>query len=77
MEGVLQIVGSIVLLVVGVGVILYVLFRKSPVKSEDQADVEDAEDAEDAEGETEEAVEPGDDIPEGDAPEEIEREEKK
>ena len=71
MEEVLQIVGSIVLLVVGVGVILYVLFRKSPVKSEDQADVEDAEDAE---GETEDADEPGDDIPEGDAPEEIERE---
>ena len=74
MEEVLQIVGSIVLLVVGVGVILYVLFRKSPVKSADQADVEDAEDAE---GETEDADEPGDDIPEGDAPEEIEREEKK
>ena len=66
MEEVLQIVGSIVLLVVGVAVILYVLFRKSPVKSEDQADVEGAEDAD----------EPGDDIPEGDAPEEIEREEK-
>lgn len=73
MEEVLQIVGSIVLLVVGVGVILYVLFRKSPVKSEDQADVEDAEDTE---GETEDADESGDDIPEGDAPEEIEREEK-
>lgn len=73
MEEVLQIVGSIVLLVVGVAVILYVLFRKSPVKNADPAE---SADAEDADGETEDADEPGDDIPEGDAPEQIEREEK-
>ena len=76
MEEVLQIVGSIVLLVVGVAVILYVLFRKSPVKNADPAESANAEDAEDADGETEDADEPGDDIPEGDAPEQIEREEK-
>ena len=73
MEEVLQIVGSIVLRVVGVAIILYVLFRKSPVKGADSAD---ADAAEDADSETDAAEEPGDDIPEGDAPEEIEREKK-
>lgn len=73
MEEVLQIVGSIVLLVAGVAIILYVLFRKSPVKGADPADADAAEDADEK---TDAADEPGDDIPEGDAPEEIEREEK-
>lgn len=69
MPEVLQIIGSILLLVVGVAIILYVLFRKSPVKTAEPED-EAADDTEGADGET-------DDIPEGDAPAEIEREDGK
>ena len=68
MEEVLQIIGSIVLLVVGVAVILYVLFRKSPVKNAEPAEEGDGV------GEDEETAD-GDDIPEGETPAEIEREE--
>ena len=51
---VFQIIGSILLLVIGVAVIVYVLFRKSPVKTETQ----DAEpDAELPDGEIEEIAE--------------------
>ena len=64
MPEVFQIIGSILLLVVGVGVILYVLFRKSPVKTEEPED--------EAVEETEDQDEESDDIPEGDAPAEIE-----
>ena len=64
MPEVLQIVGSILLLVVGVGIILYVLFRKSPVKTaEPEGETTDT---------TEENGDETDDIPEGDAPAEIE-----
>ena len=66
MPEVFQIIGSILLLVVGVGIILYVLFRKSPVKT--------AEPEDETTDETEDADEETDDIPEGDAPAEIERE---
>lgn len=69
---VLQIIGSVVLLVVGVGIILYVLFRKSPVKNAEPAEDDAAEDADEEENDDE----PGDDIPAGDAPERVEREEK-
>ena len=68
MEEVLQIVGSILLLVVGVAVILYVLFRKSPVKNAEPDAVE--ENADESDG----AEDDGDDIPEGEAPAEISRE---
>ena len=74
---VFQIIGSIVLLVVGVAVILYVLFRKSPVKNpepEENGGVPDGETEEEAEDEDGDEAE-DDDIPEGDAPEEIERDE--
>ena len=64
MPEVLQIVGSILLLVVGVGIILYVLFRKSPVKN--------AEPEEETADTTEENEDETDDIPEGEAPAEIE-----
>ncbi len=70
MEEVLQIVGSILLLVVGVAVILYVLFRKSPVKN---AEPDAAE--ENAEEEGDETEDDGDDIPEGETPAEIVRDE--
>ncbi len=64
MPEVLQIIGSILLLVVGVGIILYVLFRKSPVKTaEPEGETTDT---------TEENGDETDDIPEGDAPAEIE-----
>ena len=66
MPEVFQIIGSILLLVVGVGVILYVLFRKSPVKT--------AEPEDETADETEDEAEETDDIPEGDAPAQIERE---
>ena len=66
MPEVLQIIGSVVLLVVGVAIILYVLFRKSPVKT--------AEPEDETADETEDEVEETDDIPEGDAPAKIERE---
>ena len=69
MEEVLQIVGSILLLVVGVAVILYVLFRKSPVKNAEPETVE-----EDADG-SDDTEDDGDDIPEGETPEEITRDE--
>ena len=68
MPEVFQIIGSILLLVVGVGVILYVLFRKSPVKNEEP---ETPLDAEEPEEETEDAE--VDDIPEGETPAEITR----
>ena len=68
MEEVLQIVGSILLLVVGVAVILYVLFRKSPVKNAEPEATE--EDANETDGEEDD----GDDIPEGETPAEIARE---
>ena len=64
MPEVLQIIGSILLLVVGVGIILYVLFRKSPVKT--------AEPEDEATDTTEENEDETDDIPEGDAPAKIE-----
>ncbi|MBP5349741.1 MAG: hypothetical protein J6Z13_05270 [Clostridia bacterium] len=64
MPEVLQIIGTILLLVVGVGIILYVLFRKSPVKT--------AEPEEDTTDTTEENEDETDDIPEGDAPAKIE-----
>ena len=73
----LQIVGSILLLVAGVAVILYVLFRKSPVKPQDSETGEDDEIENDGEtpgGNAEDDGE-GDDIPEGENPAEIEREE--
>ena len=38
MGDVFQIIGSVLLIVVGVAVITYVLFRKSPVKSEEPED---------------------------------------
>ena len=66
MPEVLQIIGTILLLVVGVGIILYVLFRKSPVKT--------AEPEDETADETEDEAEETDDIPEGDAPAKIERE---
>ena len=68
MEEVLQIVGSILLLVVGVAVILYVLFRKSPVQNAEPEATE--EDANETDGEEDD----GDDIPEGETPAEIARE---
>ena len=68
MEEVLQIVGSILLFVVGVAVILYVLFRKSPVKNAEPEATE--EDANETGGEEDD----GDDIPEGETPAEIARE---
>ncbi|MBO4283519.1 MAG: hypothetical protein J5958_02745 [Clostridia bacterium] len=73
MPEVLQIVGSILLLVAGVAVILYVLFRKSPVKAEENGETapEDENDEpadENAENDSE------DDIPEGEPPAEIEKE---
>ena len=68
---VFQIIGSILLLIIGVAVIVYVLFRKSPVKTETQ----DADpDGELPDGEIEEISE--DDAPE-EAPKEPEPEEKK
>ena len=73
MEEVLQIVGSILLLVVGVAVILYVLFRKSPVKNAEPEATE--EDANETDGEEDDGEEDdGDDIPEGETPAEIARE---
>ena len=67
MGDVLQIVGSILLLVVGVAVILYVLFRKSPVKTADSETIE--ENADEGDG----TVDDADDIPEGETPAEIAR----
>lgn len=73
MGDVLQIIGSVFLIVAGVAVIIYVLFRKSPVKtgeSENEMQNGAADDADATEDET--ADEPADDIPEGEAPAEIE-----
>ena len=71
MPEVLQIVGSILLLVVGVAVILYVLFRKSPVKEEEPAEATPEDETESDEAAEENA---DDDVPEGEPPAEIERE---
>ena len=75
MPEVLQIIGSILLLVVGVGIILYVLFRKSPVKTAElfrKSPVKTAEPEGETTDTTEENGDETDDIPEGDAPAEIE-----
>ena len=74
MGDVLQIIGSILLLIAGVAIIVYVLFRKSPAKEETPADnvPDDAVEGDAEEGGDEETSE--DDIPEGEAPAEIERE---
>ena len=59
MGDVLQIIGSILLLIAGVAIIVYVLFRKSPVKTaEPEGETTDT---------TEENGDETDDIPEGDA----------
>jgi len=70
---VFQIIGSILLLVAGVAVILYVLFRKSPVKPQDSETGEEYEIEND--GKTPDGDAEDDDIPEGENPAEIEREE--
>lgn len=70
MPEVLQIVGSVVLLVVGVAVILYVLFRKSPVKEDPNAQTTaEDENAEASEGDESE----DDEIPDGEEPAEVTR----
>ena len=71
MPEVLQIVGSILLLVAGVAVILYVLFRKSPVKEEERAEATPEDETANDEP-AEESAE--DDIPDGEPPAEIEKE---
>ena len=68
---VFQIIGSILLLIIGVAVIVYVLFRKSPVKEEEH-DVDS--DAELPEGEIEEVAE---DEPAGESAEQPASEERK
>ena len=75
MGDVLQIIGSILLLIAGVAIIVYVLFRKSPVKEEKPAEgtPDDAEEEGDAEEDADEETSE-DEIPEGEAPAEIERE---
>ena len=85
MGDVFQIIGSILLLLCGVAVIVYVLLRKSPVKTETPSDgaAEDAADASLEDGSDEdssdeivpETEEDGDDgIPDGEAPKEIGKE---
>lgn len=69
MGDVFQIIGSVLLIVVGVAVITYVLFRKSPVKSEEPED--EAQDGSAEEGDEVAGDEPADDVPEGEAPVEI------
>lgn len=70
MPEVLQIVGSVVLLVVGVAVILYVLFRKSPVKEDPNArTAAEGENAEESDGDESE----DDEIPDGEEPAEVTR----
>ena len=74
MPEVLQIVGSILLLVVGVAVILYVLFRKSPVKAEENGETAPEDETEDEPAEENAEDDSEDDIPEGEPPAEIEKE---
>ena len=70
MGDVFQIIGSVLLIVAGVAVITYVLFRKSPVKTEEPED--EAQDGSAEEGDEVAGDEPADDVPEGEAPVEIE-----
>ena len=69
MGDVFQIIGSVLLIVAGVAVITYVLFRKSPVKSEEPED--EAQDGSAEEGDEVAEEETEDDVPEGEAPVEI------
>ena len=70
MPEVFQIIGSILLLVVGVGIILYVLFRKSPVKEDPNArTAAEDENAEESDGDESE----DDEIPDGEEPAEVTR----
>ena len=70
MPEVLQIIGSVLLLVAGVAIILYVLFRKSPVKEDPNAQAT----AENEDAEPSDEDDAADDIPEGEVPAEVKRE---